>query len=349
MKDFLKRNTPVFVIGLVTLLVFVGIIIAAQFTTKNAPTLEKISREGLIKNYNYTKGNKDAKAYLVEFSDFQCPACKGYEPYLEKVLQKYGNNILFAYKHFPLPQHENARQAAIYAQAVGRQGKFFEYGAKLYENQENLTKDNLIKFAQELGVNMDQLNKDLADPSTEQQVSEDIAQGTRLALTGTPSFILNGTLLQVTNPDEFTITVDREMAKVLTSTELNETTQSSGTEPPTAISLPADTEPSKTPVDIRTEDQKTADKNYGTIYIEYTPFGFRPNNIKAHKNQLLSVKNTTKAPMRLQQIIESYAELSKPVTIEPEASFELRLSKEDLWTFKEASQRHYGTIYVVNE
>ena len=72
------------------------------------------------------KGDKEAKATLIEYSDFQCPACGSYYPILKKVSEDMEAQVRFAYRHFPLPQHKNAKLAATVAEAAGKQGKFWE-------------------------------------------------------------------------------------------------------------------------------------------------------------------------------------------------------------------------------
>ena len=92
----------------------------------------------------HTTGSEDAAVKLVEYSDFQCPACGQFQPVVEEILAEYGDQIHFEYKHFPLTQiHPFAQPAAIAAEAAGQQGKFFEFASLLFKNQDTWTKGQI--------------------------------------------------------------------------------------------------------------------------------------------------------------------------------------------------------------
>src|SRR5205085_8179036 len=82
-----------------------------------------------------SRGDINAPVTIVEFTDFQCPACAAMHPVLEEILKSYGNKVRFVVRDFPLNQHEFARKAAEAANAANAQGKFFEYIALLFKNQ----------------------------------------------------------------------------------------------------------------------------------------------------------------------------------------------------------------------
>ena len=98
------------------------------------------------------RGEANAPVTIVEFTDFQCPACAAMHPVLEEVLKSYGNKVRFVVRDFPLNQHECARKAAEAANAANAQGKFFEYIALLFKNQKALDVPSLKKYASELGL-----------------------------------------------------------------------------------------------------------------------------------------------------------------------------------------------------
>ena len=137
-------------------------------------------------------GNRNAQIKLVVFSDFQCPFSKRGAETVKVLRQKYGNKLMFVHKNLPLPFHPEANNAAKAALAAGRQGKFYEYHDKLYDNQAQLGEDTYIKIANELGLNISKFNTDRNSPEIEAQVKADADQASHLGFNGTPGFALNG-------------------------------------------------------------------------------------------------------------------------------------------------------------
>src|SRR3990167_4887756 len=110
-----------------------------------------------INDNENVKGDKEALATLIEYSDFQCPACGSYYPILKKVSEELGAKVKFAYRHFPLPQHKNAKLAATVDEAAGKQGKFWEMHDLIFQNQSDWSEDKnapiiFAQYAQELGL-----------------------------------------------------------------------------------------------------------------------------------------------------------------------------------------------------
>ncbi|MBI3591553.1 MAG: thioredoxin domain-containing protein [Candidatus Melainabacteria bacterium] len=137
-------------------------------------------------------GNKNAKIKLVVFSDFQCPFSKRGVDTTHELIKKYGNNIMYVYKNLPLPFHPESMPAAKAALAAGRQGKFYEYHDKLFENQAQLGEELYVKIAKELGLNLAKFNADRNSKEIEDQIKADNAQANSLGFNGTPGFALNG-------------------------------------------------------------------------------------------------------------------------------------------------------------
>jgi protein-disulfide isomerase len=199
MKDFFKRNAPTFVIGGLTLGVFLLIIVASALSPKVGPTLVEIPANELIASYTPVKGNLSAKVTLVEFSDFECPACAKFEPYVKQIAEEFKNDIKVAYRHFPLPQHTKARPAAYASMAAAEQGKFWEYEEKLFENQDGLDEINLLGYAQAFGLDMDKFKQDMASQKIKDYVNQDYQAGTKYGVEATPTFYLNGKKLTLTS------------------------------------------------------------------------------------------------------------------------------------------------------
>jgi protein-disulfide isomerase len=137
----------------------------------------------------------------------------GLEPLLRQVLEKYPNDVKLVVKHFPLPMHGYARKAAIAALAAGKQGKFWEIHEKLFANQKSLSDDKVEAIAQELGLNMEQFNKDLKDPSIASLIDRDINNGREANVQGTPTIFVSGKLLNQRSLQGFQQAIEAELRK----------------------------------------------------------------------------------------------------------------------------------------
>ncbi len=157
----------------------------------------------------HIKGGTDAKISLVEYSDFQCPACGQFEPIVAEVLAAHGDALKFEYKHFPLIQiHPFAQPAALAAEAAGQQGKFFEYHDMLFAKQEEWSKGTnpagfFTQYAQALGLDMALFAKHQRSSLLQDAVRASFDEARSKNLTGTPSFFLNGTKMDIKSPDDF--------------------------------------------------------------------------------------------------------------------------------------------------
>lgn len=146
---------------------------------------------------DWIKGNRDAKVVLIEYSDFQCPACAFYYPLLKKFSEEFGDKIAIVYRHFPLPNHQNAKPAAYAAEAAGKQGKFWEMHDIIFDSQKDW-KDRrnadeiFINYAQTLNLNIDQFKTDFASKEIRKKVEGAYQNGIGLGLNSTPTFFLNG-------------------------------------------------------------------------------------------------------------------------------------------------------------
>ena len=154
---------------------------------------------------NKTEEVVELPIVLEEFSDFQCPACKAYFEVVETVRSEFSEEELdFQYKHLPLTSiHEYAYSSAIASEAAREQGKFIEYYRILFENQENLTEQDLLKYAQDLELDIDKFKSDLENPDVIARVDNDAKEAEDRGYDSTPTFVLNGKRLTMsTNPEE---------------------------------------------------------------------------------------------------------------------------------------------------
>lgn len=165
------------------------------------------------------RGQLNAPVTIVEFTDFQCPACGAMHPVLEEVLKSYGNKVRFVVRDFPLNQHEHAGKAAEAANAANAQGKFFEYIALLFKNQKALDVPSLKKYASELGLNRARFDAALDRGAYAPEVKKDIEDGEMYGVGVTPTIFINGVQLRVLSPEGLREAIDRALAGTGRGTE----------------------------------------------------------------------------------------------------------------------------------
>jgi len=173
-------------------------------------------------------GKEDAPVTIVEFSDFQCPFCGRFEKdTFGKIKEEYidTGKVKLVFRDFPLTSiHPYAQKAAEASECADEQGKFWKYHDKLFENQEALTVDDLKKYADDLNLNNDKFEKCLDNGDMEKEVQNDIDDGTKYSVTGTPAFFINGVILEGAQPFEnFKKIIDEELAKTEIKEDLNKT------------------------------------------------------------------------------------------------------------------------------
>lgn len=193
-------KNPWIIIGVLTAVLFGGAIWYSSVAGEK-------NNEGVVVQEN-VKGNPEATVVLTEYSDLQCPACQSFLPAIEQVMELYGEDIRFEYKHFPLPIHPFAQQAAVAAEAAGVQGKFFEYHDALFANQQTWSASPapaalFIQYAEELELDMPQFRRHMRSSVLQDKVRAEMAEGRALEVTGTPSFFLNGEKMEIATFQDF--------------------------------------------------------------------------------------------------------------------------------------------------
>jgi len=175
-----------------------------------------------INDSDWYLGGKNAKVTLVEYSDFQCPACGYYSPIVNQLAKDFPDKIKIVFRHFPLPQHQYARLAARYAEAAGKQNKFWQMTEIIFDGQsqwekasaDKIEQDYFLKYAQTLGLNIDKLKSDLNLKEIDDKIESDYIGGEKSNIPGTPTFFLNGK--QIFNPRtyaEFKALIEKELNK----------------------------------------------------------------------------------------------------------------------------------------
>ncbi len=198
-----------FFIGIIvaTLAILVG---AVFFFSKPA---KQIPVENLVPETAWATGSATPKATLVEFADFECPACGASHPVIKQLIVKYPNDLRFVYRHFPLDQHEHARLAAQAAEAAGAQGKFWQMHDLLFKNQTNLSQDTINGLGIELKLDMDKFTKELTDQTYLPKIEQDLRAGQTLGISSTPTFFLNGKKLNLLSFADLEMEIQRALGK----------------------------------------------------------------------------------------------------------------------------------------
>jgi protein-disulfide isomerase len=143
-------------------------------------------------------GEGKSGVVLMEYGDFECPACAQYYPIVKQVKEKYGDQITFQFRHFPLTTiHRNALISSRAAEAAHKQGKFWEMHDMLYENQEAWKQSSnpaadFESYAQALGMDVNKFKEDLKSEETNDIVQADLAEAKKLNLSSTPTFVIDG-------------------------------------------------------------------------------------------------------------------------------------------------------------
>lgn len=189
-----------FILGTViaTLLLFAGIIYFGASNTPEVIPAAQVEKAELVRDHSQVLGNRKSKVTVIEFGDFQCPACASVHPMLKQLTQEYGDKIAFVFRHFPLSSiHSNADLAARAAEAAGEQGKFWEMHDLLFERQGGWSgalkaRDRFVEYAQELGLDTDKFDTDLTSSSIEDHIALDKGDGQALGVNSTPTILING-------------------------------------------------------------------------------------------------------------------------------------------------------------
>lgn len=217
-KRTLKRTAMwVLVIG-----ALIGSVLAV-YNYGNSPEITAMIAD-IVNPTDQVFGNQNSKVTLIEYGDFQCPACAQYEPIVQKVRQDYADKIVFVYRHFPLSQHKNAKITAYASEAAGKQDKFWEMHDMLYAGQNewaNLSNDKakevLTGYAGSIGLDLNSFADQMDSSEIKNKVDADSQSGLKAGVNATPTFILNGKRIQPRGYDEFKQLIEQELSTAANS------------------------------------------------------------------------------------------------------------------------------------
>ena len=203
LQHFLRTTQGKFIAGLVIAL---AVLMAYYFYAVSRGDVNSV-KEVVISETDHVRGAASGTVTLVEFGDFQCPACAAYEPLVRKVVEENPETVKFVFRHFPLTQiHPNALLAAKASEAAGLQGKFWEMHDMLYDNQQAWSgglnaREIIIGYAKTLKLDEAKFSNDLNAAAVEEKILAEYQEGSKLGVQGTPTFFINGK--KISNPQSF--------------------------------------------------------------------------------------------------------------------------------------------------
>lgn len=189
-----------FILGILggTLILALGVSLFFANPPASGPA-ESIDSQKLVLGAANSRGSENAPVTIVEFSDFQCPACRNAWGLMESMALEYGNKTRLIYRHFPITAiHDQAISAAMAAEAAAAQGKFWEYAAILFDQQDAWSqiknpRDLFLSYAGQAGVlDFDKFRQDLENDANKDKVLEDLRLGSRSGVGAVPAFFVNG-------------------------------------------------------------------------------------------------------------------------------------------------------------
>jgi len=192
----------IFWIGFVAVmgLIIWGLVVAMDRQSASSGTY---GTPAIVTAADHVYGPDNAKVTLIEYGDFQCPACSAYAPLVERLMTEEATGTLrVVFRHYPLPQHKNAVLAAEAAEAASAQGKFWEMYRVIYANQATWENDSTEAaraefegYAAQLGLDKQKFVADMDSPATAKIIESQKAEAISLALDYTPTFFVNGKVI----------------------------------------------------------------------------------------------------------------------------------------------------------
>jgi protein-disulfide isomerase len=218
-ENVLERLLPILLVATVILAFAVGILwqkvsdfekeiekptVAGTETASDEPqppmdgklSEEQAGKVEKVSDKDHIRGNKDAKVFLIEYSDFECPFCVRFHSTAQQVLDEYGDDVAWIYRHFPLDMHPRARpaaQASECAAELGGEDLFWSFIDEILENQETALSDSGLKnTASKLGLDVSAFSSCVESEKYKDKVEEQYQGGLTAGVTGTPgNFVVN--------------------------------------------------------------------------------------------------------------------------------------------------------------
>lgn len=193
----MKSEAKVLIVSvLIAILGLGGLIFYNSATKTNLDKNNSADPAVLLRSDSHQTTSAPLKVNIVEFGDYQCPACGMAHPVIKELLKQYEGKVNFAFRNFPLSQHKNAVPAAKAAEAAAKQGKFWEMHDLLYTTQTQWEavsdiKPVMVGYAKQLGLNEGQFTQDYDNAELAARIDKDREDGLKLGVNSTPTFFIN--------------------------------------------------------------------------------------------------------------------------------------------------------------
>jgi protein-disulfide isomerase len=205
-------------------IIVLGLIIWGMVVAMNkVPADVSLGMAPAVTSADHVSSTSTVPVTVIEYSDFQCPACAAYFPIVEQLVSEASTTMRLVYRHFPLAQHKNSQLAARASEAAANQGKFWDMYHILFENQDSWAtlSDSAAQtvfagYAERLGLDAANYSADLDSDATKQKVSDSLKAAISLGVNSTPTFFVNGKV--ITNPPNYA-----EFKKLIETTATNST------------------------------------------------------------------------------------------------------------------------------
>lgn len=221
------KKEVIILLAVVAIVIVAGVVGASYYRTsvQKAPESGVKIPEQLLRTDSPALGPAEAKVTIVEFYDPECESCAAFHPAVKTLMKEFDGKVRLVSRYATF--HKNARKAAIYTEAAGEQGKYWEMQEKLFEKQgewgekhgqapaaPTTSTDALFEnYAKELGLNVEQLKLSVADPKHAVRVDRDMSDVDVLKVKRTPTFYVNGRLLARLSPADLRALIVQELAK----------------------------------------------------------------------------------------------------------------------------------------
>lgn len=209
-------------IAIAAVVIIGGVLLAIYANPQPKDAGTAVDPQSLVRDSSHMTGKLGAKVTVVEFGDFECPACGAAYPVVKQMLDNYKDNpnVNFVFRNFPLDSiHPNAHISAEAAEAAGGQGKYWEMHDMLYEKQQDWATNPaplevFAGYAQTLGLDVNKFKQDVTQHLFDNIVKADVDDANKLGLNSTPTFFINGEKeVKVLTLDEFKAKIDADLAK----------------------------------------------------------------------------------------------------------------------------------------
>lgn len=146
-----------------------------------------------VNDHDHSIGRADAPITLLEYGDFECDSCLRAYPIVKRIREHFGDDLRFVWRNFPIVEtHPHAERAAEVAESAAAQGKFWQMHDTLFERQPEFEDPQLKMYAKEVGLDLEKVDKDLAERTYLQHIRQDYQTGLDSGVAGTPTFFING-------------------------------------------------------------------------------------------------------------------------------------------------------------